>query len=216
MKIGRRGFLKILGGTAAAAVASQIITPPTVAAPLFVPAQNLDMGVPRKILTATEMPATTWEALGSIRRGSGPLTAPYRGAGSIEMTLLQAEFSFEYGGGRKLPAGTTLLVDAETAERWVTNGVAVPGPHAPPALQIRSAKDQAARAKAREAQGTIWDLLVIESDFLPENTLTVVSGHKIERAVRFDPVAAMVASVERSMARRARGPIEYDETWEID
>lgn len=54
----RRSFLKLLGGTTVAAVAAPLITPST--APLFIPPERLDMGVPRRILTATELPPRPW------------------------------------------------------------------------------------------------------------------------------------------------------------
>jgi hypothetical protein len=130
--------LKILGGTAAAAVAAPLITPAS-AAPLYIPSQNLDMGVPRQILTATDMSLAEWlipDADYDI------CTVP------VPMLLVHDEFrppGWQQYGQQRVPAGTTLLVDRPTAERWVTHGVGTPGPGAPLALQEASAKRQASR-----------------------------------------------------------------------
>jgi hypothetical protein len=135
--------LKLLGAGAAAAVAAPLITP-AAAAPLFIPSQNLDMGVPRQILTATEMPTTltTW-------------TNTFLNAeelsffDEIPMLLVHDEFSppgWQQFGRERVPAGTTLMVDRPTAERWVENGVGTPGPGAPTDLQEEAAQRQATRA----------------------------------------------------------------------
>lgn len=52
----RRSFLKLLGATATAAVAAPIITP-TASAPLYIPSQRLDYGVPRGLVTTRALPA---------------------------------------------------------------------------------------------------------------------------------------------------------------
>lgn len=225
MKIGRRGFLKLLGGTAAAAVAAPVLaqgmTRPGGLAlpsggPLFIPARNLDMGVPRQILTATEMPDLLSDAiwLDGERGIWNPAPADHRMARTVPMVMLQDNYSWEYGRGL-MRAGSTVLVDQETAERWADRGVAVPGADAPAEVQERAAKRQIEREQAREV-GSIWGIPVVESKILPENTLALVPRWERGPGHDFDPVAAMVAGVQRSMARRARGPIEYDETWEID
>lgn len=136
--VSRRGFLKFLGAGAAAVVAAPILQPaaPVLArpsAPLFVPAANLDMGVPHRILTATEMP------LASVRvpsQSQDIRQAAYRMAGSIPMLLLQDNFIQQYGG--KLKAGAEVLVDRSTADRWIQNGVAVAGADAPSDVKLQS------------------------------------------------------------------------------
>jgi hypothetical protein len=132
--ITRRGFLKILGGTAAAVAVAPLITPVS-AGPLFIPSQNLDMGVPRAILTATEMPLGEW--LTPVMQES------WTDGVAIPMLLVHDEFSppgWQQFGREKVPAGTTLLVDLPTAERWVEYGVGTPGPGSPLELQEASAR----------------------------------------------------------------------------
>jgi hypothetical protein len=71
VKIGRRGFLGLLGGAAAAVVAAPSVT--QAAAPLFIPAERLDMGVPR-----TLKPAPV-----SVHPGSGLLRVQTGGGGTL-------------------------------------------------------------------------------------------------------------------------------------
>lgn len=126
--VSRRGFLKILGGTAAAIVAAPILAPskPVLAAPpaapLFVPSRNLDMGVPRRILTATEMPKLPPTATLTQVAVDG-YHATRQMAHSVPMMLLHDEYMTEWGG--RLKAGSTLLVDQVTADRWLENRVAI-------------------------------------------------------------------------------------------
>lgn len=141
MKFNRRSFLKILGGAAAAAVVAPIIAPQTTlalpsTAPLFIPSKNLDMGVPRRILTATEMPTASdpWLIPESVQREI--IDAQMRK--TIPMLLLQDNYISDYGG--RLKAGHEVLVDRVTAARWVDHGVAAPGPNAPRDIQELSAK----------------------------------------------------------------------------
>lgn len=145
----RRSFLKILGGSAAAVVAAPLITPSV--GPLFIPPERLDMGVPRQILTATELPKAP--APDMLIDMVGMRTAP------IPMLLVQDEFSppgWQQYGREKVPAGTTLLVDRTTAERWVKHGVGTPGPAAPMDLQEASAKRQAERRTSMLTWETSW------------------------------------------------------------
>lgn len=148
MKIGRRGFLKILGGTAAAAVAAPLITPaqgivrPGMA-PLYVPPQNLDYGVPQRSLSlSTDIEAakrTTTISWKNVFLDAEEIAV------RVPMLLRQSEFIPEFGG--KLPAGAEVMVDQMTADRWVRNHVAVPGSNAPRDLQEQSAKRLAARSQ---------------------------------------------------------------------
>lgn len=144
MKLERRGFLKLLGATAATAVlapeAPKIVTPAS-AAPLYVPSQRLDMGVPtQRLVLSTDIEAS--------KRAIRPPFADAPTTGSIPMLLLHNEFLPKYGG--KLAAGSTVLVDQETARRWVDYRVAVPGPGAPKDLQAGSARREAERARRED------------------------------------------------------------------
>lgn len=167
MSLSRRGFLKILGGaTVAAVIAPKIVLPETTVvtptkAPLFVPSQNLDMGVPRRILTATELPpATTTLTWKNQFLGAGELAA------TVPMLLLQDNFIRQYGG--KLRAGSEVMVDPSTADRWIQNGVAAPGPNAPQYLQLRSVQrimERKAARKRREYEAmtpSFWDRSAVQ------------------------------------------------------
>lgn len=155
--VSRRGFLKRLGLGAAAVVAAPLIgqgvtrpgglTLPSV--PLYIPPQNLDYGVPRKIITATpeqiESVTLSWRNV-FLSAEELAVIVPIpesRGAGTVQMTLIQSEYMAEHGG--KLPAGAVLMVDESTAARWTSNGIAVPGPQAPLAMQEAYAKRSAER-----------------------------------------------------------------------
>lgn len=190
MKLGRRSFLKILGGTAAAAVAAPIIAPQTnlvapVAAPLFVPARNLDMGVPRRILTATEMPPPQAFPQPFIPEAVQREIIDAQMRKTIAMLLLQDNYIPEYGG--KLRAGHEVLVDQTTAYRWVRHGVAAPGPNAPRDLQMDSAKriaERQDRQRSDPRDGTIWGLPVIKSDTLPKDVVLVAGHMRLTEAER--------------------------------
>jgi hypothetical protein len=69
VKIGRRGFLGLLGGAAAAVVAAPSVT--QAAAPLFIPAERLDMGVPRTLKPA---PVSVHPGSGLLRVQTGTIT----------------------------------------------------------------------------------------------------------------------------------------------
>ena len=150
MTISRRTFLKLLGAGAVAVAAAPLLEQavPVFAqpsAPLFIPPQNLDMGVPRQILTATELPVSGWFE---------PVVQGDRAAGvdfieAIPMLLAQDEFrppGWQQYGQPRVPAGTTLLVDRATAERWIAYGVGTPGPKAPVDLQEAAVRRQATSA----------------------------------------------------------------------
>lgn len=155
--IGRRSFLKILGGTAAAAVAAPIIAPQTAlalpsSAPLFVPAANLDFGVPTgRLSLSTDVAAAAKQA---IRDGA---RQAYADVESISMLLLQDNY-IPWAGG-KVKAGTEITVDRETADRWVKHGVAAAGMNAPRDLQMDSAKrlaERRERAEQRRLEEASW------------------------------------------------------------
>lgn len=192
MKLGRRSFLKILGGAAAATVAAPLIKPVS-AAPLFVPAQHLDMGVPRRILTATELPPST-----SMLTWQNTMIGPEE----VQMLLLHDEFSPPYWqqyGREKVPAGTTLLVDRETADRWVKHGVAAPGPSAPRDLQ-ETAAARLAEKRARDhdpwRDGQTWRPILATVEQMPSAVV----------AYRDDVLAAMIERAQAKAARRAANP----------
>jgi hypothetical protein len=106
MSIDRRTFLKRIGGGLLAVAAAPLIVPTS--APLFIPSDRLEMGVPRGLS----------EALRSVR-----LPAQFT-FGSVPVRLTRDEFSMEWGG--RLVAGSTVLIDEATARRWTAVGVAVP------------------------------------------------------------------------------------------
>lgn len=126
----RRGFLKRLGGAGLALVAAPLILPsvpalarPVPAAPLYIPSDRLDFGVPSEIVRAPEIThAATQKAIGqAVQRTE---TIRQTRMGNVPVTLRQSEFMAEWGG--KFPSGSTLYVDEVTAVRWTRNRVAVP------------------------------------------------------------------------------------------
>ena len=141
MKIQRRDFLKILGGTAAAAIIApvvpKILTP---SAPLFVPAQRLDFGVPTQRLIGAREAASSdvarlWQAQVARTQEMRDLRD------HVPMILLQDNYISEYGG--RLQAGSTLLVDQTTADRWIEHRIAVPAtPGAAEAKRIVGREDR--------------------------------------------------------------------------
>jgi len=115
-RFGRRTFLKI-GGAALLTAA---------VAPLFIPSDRLDFGVPRAVstetLTSGEIQAL-WNR--SVERFDGlRQRSTLRIAGQVPMLLVHDEFMMEHGG--KLAAGSRVLVDQATSDRWLAYGVAVP------------------------------------------------------------------------------------------
>jgi hypothetical protein len=189
--ITRRSFLKILGGTAAAAVAAPLITP-AAAGPLFIPSQNLDMGVPRSILTATEMPTpkpTAYFVTGDV--GLRQLNIP--------MLLVHDEFrppGWQQYGREKVPAGTTLLVDRPTAERWVEHGVGTPGPAAPLELQEASVRLGMTRRATSQMTWTNTFLNADEISFVDDIPVAgMVASDRAKRYQRWSD------SIERASAR---------------
>lgn len=183
----RRSFLKVLGGAATALVAAPILTPPS--APLFIPSQNLDYGVPSgRLATASSISTQTLQQLwdrGVARRADG----------TVPMLLRQSEF-LPWAGG-KLPAGSVVMVDRETADRWIANDIAVPGPSAPYAMQTVSAKRLAERQQ--RANTMSWDNVYLDAEELaviaPVPAVLVkeapsarlMAEHLIRQASRFKP-----------------------------
>lgn len=115
-RFGRRTLLKVGGGALIAAVA----------APLFIPSDRLDFGVPRQISTDTltarhiqELWHRSTERFEASRRAALTVSRD-----TLPMLLVHDEFMFERGG--RLAAGTRLLVDQATSDRWIEYGVAVP------------------------------------------------------------------------------------------
>ncbi len=121
--VSRRGFLARLGLGAAAVIAAPLIGAPTAA--LFIPSSRLEMGVPHAFASASLAPSDLMdesaarEALTVVPEG---WRAPY--ADQVSMQLLYDEYMSERGG--RLQAGSVLLVDEKTADRWTASGVAVP------------------------------------------------------------------------------------------
>lgn len=143
----RRGFLKLLGGTVVAAIVApavpKIATPTN--APLFVPSQHLDFGVPtQRLVTAREAASANmahlWEQRVSAYAAQRAVDGQHR---TIPMLLIQDEYLPQYGG--KLKAGAQVMVDRVTAERWTENRIAAPGSGAPRDLQDIAAKAAAER-----------------------------------------------------------------------
>lgn len=162
----RRSFLKVLGlmGVATAVAPSLFQTtapaaPPS--APLYIPPQNLDMGVPRRILTATTLPATlpttsmTWgNVFWNVEEIAYIIPIPEGvNQGEISMLLRQGEYLPGIG---KLPAGSDVMVDRTIAELRIANYIAIPEPQAPREMQERSAKALAQLRIDRAASGRYW------------------------------------------------------------
>lgn len=196
--VSRRGFLQRLGlGVAAIAVAPVLprIAP---AAPLFVPPARLDMGVPRAILTASGMPLGPW--LEPVVTGAW--------AGSVPMLLVHDEFQppgWQQFGRPRVPAGTTLMVDRATAERWIGSGVGTAGPLAPLDLQEASAQRWAAKRAeyGRRVSHDTFSLFVGRSGVAPVD-LTPVWSAPVPASVGRARSDAFDRMVQRATAK-ARG-----------
>jgi hypothetical protein len=131
MRLDRRAFLKSLGSVGLAVAAAPLIVP--TAAPLFIPSDRLEMGVPRRLAAA-------------IASGRGPdALSP----GAVPMRLNQDEFLLEWGG--RLPAGSIVMVDERTARRWITNRIG-----APTESWMRTASDAEQRAVVARAVPDPW------------------------------------------------------------
>lgn len=115
-KFGRRAFLKTAGAALVTAVA----------APLFIPSDRLDFGVPRAVSTETLTSGEIQALWGRyVERFDGlQQRATQRIVGQVPMLLVQNEYMTTYGG--KLAAGSRVLVDQATSDRWLAYGVAVP------------------------------------------------------------------------------------------
>jgi len=135
MTITRRSFFKTAGSAAIAVVS----------APLFIPSERLDFGVPtQRLVTAAQMPSQEIITQLWYDHFNTPAYGWPSEHGSIPMLLLQDNYLIEFGG--RLPAGAEVRVDRTTAERWVSHGVAVPGPSAPADLQARASQREARKA----------------------------------------------------------------------
>ena len=86
--------------------------------------------------------------LAAFRAWEDTARATHRVANGIPMRLLQDNYISQYGG--KLKEGTEVFVDRQTAERWVRNGVALPGPTAAPDVQRWAAQRFAERKVLKE------------------------------------------------------------------
>jgi hypothetical protein len=131
MTIDRRTFLRRIGGGLLAVAAAPVLVP--TAAPLFIPSDRLEMGVPRRLAAAI-----------ASGRGPGALSP-----GAVPMRLNQDEFSMEWGG--RLPAGSVVTVDERTALRWIANRIG-----APTESWMRSASDAEQRAIVAQAVPDPW------------------------------------------------------------
>lgn len=117
----RRTFLKVLGGTAAGVAAAPLVTGTT--GPLFIPAKNLDFGVPTRglILSTPEYvleppPFSFDQAFEEDRIIFGTQK-------TVPMMLLHDNYIPEHGG--RLKAGSIVWEDEATAGRWGKHNVAV-------------------------------------------------------------------------------------------
>jgi hypothetical protein len=130
MPIDRRTFLKRIGGGLLAVAAAPVLLPTS--APLFIPSDRLEMGVPRRLAAA-------------IASGTPPGASLW----GVPMRLNQDEFSMEWGG--RLPAGSIVTVDEVTARRWIDNRIG-----APTESWMRSASDAEQRAIVAQAVPDPW------------------------------------------------------------
>jgi hypothetical protein len=174
MSITRRGFLKIAGAMIAAPFAAKLILPaapaiaaPPPSAPLYIPKERLELGVPRHWRDAISVPDA---------------------GRNIPMVLLQANFMQEYGG--RLPEGAELLVDRTTAERWIEYGVARAGTQAPSYLQEASAKRMAERAERTSMlqwdNAGVYDLAE-DADDAPGDGIADGSWHEDQNGLWYRP-----------------------------
>jgi hypothetical protein len=185
-------------------VAAPLIKPAEIAlaqpaAPLFVPAQNLDMGVPRRILTATAMPTLTVEQVAAQIRDDATITTTRMGR-TVPMLLLHDEYLTEYGG--RLKAGSTLLVDQKTADRWVEYGVGVRSDaSAAEAARVLPGRDN------RYALGGMAGLPIRSVDIHPDNIMNDVVDAWVEpeeRPLSTVPHEPWPEPVEISKAEQSR------------
>lgn len=125
-RVGRRSFLKILGSVGAAIAAAPLITPPS--APLFIPSERLEFGVPKTLVTVQSLEQGDVQALIAETQARRNLlvdeSAAARMAQTVPMLMLRDEYHQRFGG--KLVAGSTVLLDQQTAQRWQAIGLAVP------------------------------------------------------------------------------------------
>lgn len=197
----RRGFLKRLGLGAAAVVASPLITPAEKvlalpSTPLYVPSQRLDFGVPtQRLIMSTDIEAA--------KRVVRPPLADAPADGSIPMLLVHDEFrppGWQQFGSPRVPAGTTLLVDRATAERWIERGVGTAGTAAPPGLQEASVKRWSARHRS-EMESPVWDS--DEPIFPPVGTSPKPRGSLAERDKHW---GRMIEQASARLERAAPSP----------
>ena len=148
----RRTFLKTIGIGASVLMAAPILSTPVSkialpTAPAIIPPARLDFGVPtQRFMTATEMPASAihmWDVIAKQVLAD----TDYDLWATRNIPMLTLEYGWFDGYGGKLPAGSQIMVDRTTAERWVSHGVAVPGPQAPADLQIRAARHMPERLR---------------------------------------------------------------------
>ena len=185
----RRSFLKMLGGAAALAAVAPIVGVMP-AAPLFIPSQRLDFGVPtQQLMTARQLPMAS------------TVTVERRLFGAdVPMLMLHDNFSFEYAinGDPRIPVGATIMVDESTAERWIASGVATPGPHAPLHIQEHAARALAGRRAKEDAEVVLpwyWDT----GSARAKNADRRAKARREMASV--DPIQAMI---DRKMAQIAR------------
>ncbi|HEY5990153.1 MAG TPA: hypothetical protein VIV12_27770 [Streptosporangiaceae bacterium] len=121
----RRQFLKLIGGASTAVLAAPLLA--RASTPLYIPAARLDYGVPKQLIVPDHQIVNVndliWDELVRISADGESRIASTL---SVPMLLLHDEYMAERGG--RLKAGSVLLVDQRTAERWTTNRVAVPAP----------------------------------------------------------------------------------------
>jgi hypothetical protein len=84
----------------------------------------------------------------------------------FKMRVHQTEFLTEYGG--RLPAGSVVPVDEETAIRWIDNGIAEQAPNdAKTRAEERKEEIRAEllRIEAEEARGGVYDAAITRESF---------------------------------------------------
>jgi hypothetical protein len=116
----------VLGGVGAAIAAAPLIVPPS--APLYIPSERLEFGVPKTFVLVDSLERGDVQALLAERQARRNLMvdeqAAARMAETVPMLMLRDEYNQRFGG--HLNAGSTVLLDPATAQRWATVGIAVP------------------------------------------------------------------------------------------
>lgn len=204
--VSRRGFLQRLGiGAIAVTVAPDIIK--QAAAPLFIPSERLDFGVPKPVLVLPDAQEMTDLALAMLKEKTAYLAEYDRASrdagaltGKIPMVMLQTTF-YPSAGGR-LWEGSTAYVDEKTAGRWVDYGIAAPAPgyHVEPDTTRRvleAAQQSRYSGDFRDAEDSSTGSLLSQGYFRRGVSDARIREHLLklaaEQEAMGDPVAAWMA-----------------------